>query len=230
MRVFYFILGYNMKKIIIFGLCVMLVVTMVPSGSADEVVQGFEETDFRFDVLHGIRIYWNHGRFVSSVFQSWNPLYQMLLKHIDIVSFGIVEDDEFPGMLFIQLDIRDLALSERRTCYGVYWNFEDVTYFAGSNMHTGGDMVSHHAGYFTQQGEAICTNISGHVDEDLNMISWVVPRDVVGDPSSGDLLDNIHAKTYVFYQKDCEARIKLCLASDMAQSRGSSCYSYELIY
>ena len=61
------------------------------------------------------------------------------------------------------------------------------------------------------------------------MISWVIPRDVVGNPSSGDLLEDIHAKTYVFYQKDCEARIKLCLAFDLAQSRGSSCYSYELM-
>ena len=52
----------------------------------------------------------------------------------------------------------------------------------------------------------------------------------MGNPSSGDLLENIHARTFLFYQKDCMARIKLCLAIDRAGPLGSNCYSYELIY
>jgi hypothetical protein len=227
---FYYIVRNNVKKIILFGVCLMLVGTMIPCMSADEPIQGFVEEDFRFDVMHGIRIYWNYGKFVSSVFNSWNPLYQLLLKHVDIVSFSITEDEGDPDVLLVEMTLRDLSLSERRSVYAVYWEFEGVTYYAGANVHSGGAAVGYQAGYFTSGNEAVYEDVAGEIDETGNTVSWVIPRDVVGSPSSGDVLRDIHAQTFLFYQKDCMARIKVCLAIDRAGPLGSNCYSYELVY
>jgi len=215
-----------MKKIIVPCICIMLVITIAPLAASKEIENEFEKDDLKFDVFHSIRFLRKNGKILSALFQSWNPVWQIFLKHLDIVSFSIYEDSNDPESLFAKMEIRDFKYSERRTCYGIYWTHEGTDYYVCTNTHTQGEKVGSIAGYFGEDGTDFIVPVNGEINEEESILTWVIPKDIIGNPEAGDQLVEIHANTYLIYQKDCEARIKLILARDMAYPLKDECYSY----
>jgi len=215
-----------MKKIIVPCICLMLVITIIPYAASKEMENKFEKNDFKFDVFNSIRFVRKNGKLLSSIFQSWNPLWQIFLKHLDIVSFSLYEDTNDTEFLYAKMEIRDFQYSERRTCYAIYWTHDGTRYYVCTSTHTEGECVGSIAGYFGEDGTDHYTSVNGGINEEESILTWVIPKDIIGNPEAGDQLVEIHADTYLIYQKDCEARIKLILANDRAYPPKNECYSY----
>jgi len=214
-----------MKRIIVPCICVMLVITIIPFAASEEMENIFEKNDFKFDVFHSIRVVRKNGKF-PSIFQSWNPLWQIFLKHLDIVSFSIYEDTNDPEFLYAKMEIRDFQYSERRASYAIYWTHDNTRYYVCTNTHTNGECVGFIAGYFGEDDTDYSTPVNGEINEEESILTWVIPKNIIGNLEAGDQLVEINANTYLIYQKDCEARIKLFLANDRAYPPINECYSY----
>ena len=207
-----------MKKIIVPFICIMLVITIAPLVSPEEIENGFEKNDFKYDVKP------------MFLFARWNPLWQIALKHLDIVSFSIFEDSEEPDFLHASIKLRSFKYSNLRTCYVVYFTFNCIRYYIGTNTHTEGEYVSSIAGYFDENHKCHDTPVDCEINEEENTIKWIVPKDVIGSPESGDKLETVRASTYLILQKDCEARFPIHLAKDIAKPIIGEGYSYEVQY
>ena len=206
-----------MKKIIVPCICFMLVMTITPLVVSGEVVNELEKNDFKYDV----RPMWLLAR--------WNPLWQIPLKYLDIVSFSIFEDSEEPDFLQASIELRDFKYSNLRICYVIYFTFNCSRYYVGTNIHSEGEFVSAIAGYFDSYG---ChdTPIDCEINEEENTLTWTVPKDVIGNPETGDQFETIRANTYLILQKNCEARFPLTIAKDIARPIIKEGYSYQVQY
>ena len=219
-----------MRKIIVPCICMMLVMTIMPLVASEETENEFEKNDLKFDVRHSIRLVRKDGGLSIPIYQSWNPLYQILFKYLDIVSFSIFEDTDDPEFLHAHMRIRDFRFSELRSCYYIYWMYDGTRCFAGTNTHTKGEYVASIAGYYDEDDTAHYSMINGEINEEDNILTWVIPKDLICNPESGDYLVEIHAATYLIYQKDCNAPIQLHLANDRAEPLLNECYSYTVQY
>ncbi|UCF13520.1 MAG: hypothetical protein JSW06_04480 [Thermoplasmatales archaeon] len=219
-----------MKKLIVPCICIMLVMTITPLVASEEIENEFEKNDFRLDVFHSIRFIRKNGKIPIAIFQSWNPLMQIFLKHLDIVSFSIFEDTDEPEFLYAKMKIRNFKYSEIRSCYAIYWTYNGTRYSIGTNTHTKGEYISSIAGYFDEDDTAHYSIINGEINEEDNTLTWDIPKDLIGNPEAGDQLVKIHAGTYLVYQKDCDAPIQLCLANDRAEPSKNECYTYVIQY
>jgi len=215
-----------MKRIIVPCICMMLVITIIPFAASEEMENKFEKNDFKFDVFHQIRFVRKNGLIKTAIFQSWNPIMQIFLKHLDIVSFSIYEDTNDSEFLYAKMEIRDFQYSERRTSYAIYWTHDSTLYYVCTNTHTMGECFGSIAGYFDEDGTDHSTPVNGVINEEESILTWVIPKNIIGNLEAGDQLVEIHANTYLIYQKDCEARIKLILANDQAYPLINECYSY----
>ena len=204
----------------------MLVMTITPLVASEEIENEFKKNDFKFDVRHSLRLVRKNGKIPIAIFQSWNPLWQIFLKRLDIVSFSIFEDTDEPEVLHATMKIRDFEYSELRSCYYIYWKYDGLRYFAGTNTHTKGEYVVSIAGYYDADDTAHYSEINGEINEEDNTLTWPIPKDLIGNPEAGDQLVEIHAGTFLIYQKDCSANLQLHLASDTAGPLINECYSY----
>jgi len=206
------------KKINILCICMMLMMTLTPLVACGEVVNDLEKKDFKFDVRP------------LFLFQHLNPLWQIYFKHLDIVSFSIYEDSDNPGFLYVKMNIRDFEYSERLSVYAIYWTYECTCYYAVTSTHTGGEALSIKAGYFDVSGTAHCTPINGDINEEDSTLTWIVPKDIIGNPEVGDELTEIHANTFLILQKDCGTKFPIYLAKDIARPLIKAGYTYTAQY
>lgn len=196
----------------------MLVMTITPLVASGEVINELEKNDFKYDVT------------LMFLFQRLNLLWQKYLKHLDIVTFSIFEDSEESEFLHASMKIRDFKYSEYRSCYAIYWTYDCIRYFVGTTTHTKGEAVSINAGYFDEYGEGHSTPINGEINEEDNTLTWIVPKDIIGNPEAGDELEEIRANTFLILQKDCKAKFPLYIAKDIARPLLRIGYTYAVQY
>jgi hypothetical protein len=196
----------------------MLIITTVPYvvSSEKEAEDGFEKFDLPFDVYLTISVVINN-KIQLPIHNSWQPLLQPFFKHIDIISFLVYENSDTPEYLYATMKVRDFQYSEIRSCYAIYWTYNDRTYYTGTNTHTKGETIAPIAGYFDEGGTAYDSSIEGEINEAESTLTWIIPKDTIGNPETGDTFVGIHAGTYLISQKDCEAPIHLTLAKDRAE-------------
>jgi hypothetical protein len=196
----------------------MLTITITPLVACGEIINELEKNDFKFDVRP------------MFLFARFNPLWQRPLRHLDIVSFSIFEDSEEPDFLHASIKLRDFGYSNLRTCYVVYFTFNCIRYYIGINIHTDGEYVSSIAGYFDESNNCHDTPVDCEINEEENTMTWIVPKDVVGNPYAGDQLEDVHASSFLILQRDCEAKLPIHLAKDIARPILRVGYSYEVQY
>ena len=197
----------------VFCLCLVLVTTAIPLFSSGETQTEFVKYDLPFYVELSVYVTFNNN-FQIPLHNSWRPSLQPLLKHLDIVSVSVFEDADEPDYLCAEMIVRDFQYSEFRTCYAIYWTYHNRNYYAGTNTHTLGDVVCPVVGYFDASDTAHYFPVAGEINEVTNTLTWIIPKDNIGSPEAGDTFLDIHAGTYLIYQKDCQAPIKLNLAKD----------------
>ncbi len=196
----------------------MLALTITPLVASGEIVNELEKNDFKYDVRP------------MFLFARWNPFWQIPLKHLDIVSFSIFEDSEEPDLLHASIELRDFGYSNLRTCYVVYFTFNCIRYYIGINIHSDGEYVSSIAGYFDEHGTCHDTPVDCEINEEENTLTWNVPKDVIGNPESGDQLEDVNANSFLILQRDCDARFPIHLAKDIAGPIFRVGYFYDVQY
>lgn len=207
-----------MKKIFVFCLCMMLTITITPLVACGEIVNELEKNDFKFDVRP------------MFLFARFNLFWQIPLKNLDIVSFSIFEDSEEPDFLQASITLRGFGYSNLRTCYVIYFTFNCIRYYIGINTHTDGEYISSIAGYFDENNNCHDTTVDCEINEEENIMTWNVPKDVIGNPESGDQLEDVHASSFLILQRDCDAKFPIHLAKDIAGPIFRVGYSYEVQY
>jgi hypothetical protein len=123
-----------------------------------------------------------------------------MFKHADIVSVWFYEDSNNPDYLYVSFKVRDLIDRTQmlETIYNVEWNFLGNTYIADVHVFPSG-VSEFSAGKWNINGNEYENYIicNGTFDIDTNIMTWIIPKDAIGNPHPGDLLTEPFASTHL---------------------------------
>jgi hypothetical protein len=153
--------GFNrtIRDIFIIVLCVLITITIFPQTNI--VLAGDEENPEIEDNIGDCPI-----------------------KTIDIVSAWFFEDSKDPNFLYVAIKVRDLQYKWIITNYVMYWYFNSTLYF--SLLSTWGQ-GSNSICSIVENG-VLLQQIAGSCDLENDVIAMKIPKNLIGDPSPGDLL------------------------------------------
>jgi len=136
----------------------------------------------------------------EDLFGPWaEPGTQDHYAYIDIVSAWFTEDENEPDYLSLYLKVRNFVYVQLRAIYSLHWEHDGTEYAAGSHTHTYGAYKVFIAGV-SRSGNYL--SINGEYDEDNNIISFKVPKFLVGNPGQGDVLSMTDAWTALRYRAE----------------------------
>ncbi len=204
-------------KIAIMICCMLVFMCVMPVIQSTTMVEPFEKKDFPFDVRFDIRFTTQNNKTIP-LHSHWGPLTILLFKFLDIRSFSLYEKTDTPEYLYASMDVSKFQYSEYRSVYAIFWCYNGTQYYAATYTHSLGGNITHFCGYWGEDyTDYHHTIIEGDILEQENRISWKIPKNLIGDPNNGAVLQNIYAASHLQYQKDCRAPRQLCLASDYAE-------------
>ncbi len=218
-----------MKNKLAVLMCGMLLfMCVMPVIQSTIMVEPFEKKDLPFDVMLNICFITQKNK-VIPVHSSIGLLTMSLLNFLDIRSFSIYETPDTPEYLYASMEVTNFQYSEYRSTYAIYWYYKGIQYAAYTNTHSLGEVVSSSCGYWGETSTDFnYTIIEGDILEEQNTITWKIPKNLIGDPTYGAVLQNIHAISSLNYQKDCEAPMQIRLAIDFAEPLPGFEYTYTL--
>lgn len=167
-----------MKKI----LCLYLCFLFLASGIVYNVSAGDENdpeiTDYEKDLI-GAR--------------ALHPLPKILypfFKYIDIIAGWFCENQEQPDILLVSLKLQTFDYKPLNTRYVMWWSYDSVDYVAAFITHSNGLFEVGVAGYIDENGTEVLNPVGYSIDEENNIITFTIPKNNIGNPTSGDeLLD-----------------------------------------
>jgi hypothetical protein len=115
------------------------------------------------------------------------PFINRFVNHVDISSGWFFEDAEDPDTLFITLKVTGYKPCKLLVVYGVFWNFNGSSYAAFAMIARGEDF---HVGIQIDETNFIEVADMYSINSDNNTITFAVPKDLIGDPLSGDVVEN----------------------------------------
>jgi hypothetical protein len=127
---------------------------------------------------------------------------QFNFKYADIVSAWIYEESGNPDYLYMNLKIRDLEETTAKydAIYVISWTLNSVTYSASVHIFPDG-ATALVAGPTDEEGNDYVDYVvcDGDIDSLNNIITWIIPKDEIGNPSKGVELTNILPHTHLRY-------------------------------
>jgi hypothetical protein len=122
--------------------------------------------------------------------------------YVDIVSAWIYEEEDSPENLYMSLKIMDLKDTTEKydAIYVISWAYNGINYAASMHIFPAGPTALL-AGPTDEEGNdyvnfVIC---DGDIDSDTNIITWIIPKHAIGNPSSGGKITNIVPNTHLRY-------------------------------
>jgi hypothetical protein len=109
-------------------------------------------------------------------------------KHIDIISGWFYETSDEPDTIYIALKVKELKNKELRTIYSVHWEYKGKEYATGIHTYSKGEYFIAFTGCM-EMGNETLYEIDAYYDLDKNIITWIVPKEYIGDPEPGEILD-----------------------------------------
>ena len=174
-----------MKKIIIILLSAVLVIQLLSIN----VFAGSEEDPEFEDRTRDVKIF---GIFPF--------LPQFNYKYADIISAWINEESENPDLLIMNLKIRGLEENTKKfdAIYVISWTYNNIQYSASVHIFPQGPTPLL-AGPTNEEGNdyidyVIC---NGDIDVTNNIITWIIPKNAIGNPSTGLIISNILPHTHL---------------------------------
>lgn len=135
---------------------------------------------------------------IRDVFGLFGFLPQICFRHIDMQSAWFFEDVSDPDYLYVSLKLRALESETEmlEAIYVVLWSCKGNAYAACVHITPEGlgTFLSGKTDEFGNDFEkyAVCDGI---LDEENGIITWAVPKHIIGHPHSGDILTNTAAVT-----------------------------------
>jgi hypothetical protein len=109
-------------------------------------------------------------------------------KHIDIISGWFYEESSEPNTLYIAMKVRELQLKKLRTIYSIHWEYKGKEYAVGIHTHSNGDFSIAFTGCM-EMGNETMYEIDASYDFEKNIITWSVPKEYIGNPEPGEVLE-----------------------------------------
>jgi hypothetical protein len=181
--------GSRKMKIKIVGIfvCMLLIATLLPITA----MAGDENDPEIKDKTRDVKLF---GLF---------PLFpQFHFRYIDIVSVWIYEEENNPENLYISLKLMDLKNPTQKydAIYVIDWNYKSISYTAGTHIFPTGPWPLY-AGQWDEQGNDYVNSVicNGNIDSSNHIITWIIPKNAIGNPSKGSKITNISALTDLRY-------------------------------
>lgn len=183
-----------MKKIIIFSIIAMLIVTMPLSTY---VSAGNEEDPEIVDETNDLFGIFALKPNVYNFFTKLKIFNMESFDFMDITSAWFYENPDEPDYLYTAIKLKNLELINQRTIYAMHWEFNNKNYAVGvhvfSNGETKGFFAGETFGIFNRYGPN--HNASGIFDIENDVVLFEISKDVIGNPEPGDILTKTDAWT-----------------------------------
>jgi hypothetical protein len=127
---------------------------------------------------------------------------QFNYKYADIVSAWIYEIEDNPDYLYMNLKIRDLEDTTKiyDAIYVISWTLNCVTYSASVHIFPEGATQLISGPTDEERNDYINFVIcEGDIDSSNEIITWIIPKDAIGNPTKGQIISNIVPHTHLRY-------------------------------
>ena len=169
------------KKLICIFVLTLLIVTILPiTGS---VIAGDENDPEIVDDENDV------------IGPNGNIIAGSRFNHIDVISAWFFEKQSEPKYLFTSLKVINLRPSIN-TVYGIFWRYNDIGYATIVSN----DLISWLLGrsiLVNLTTNSKTSEISCSIDQKNNIITFKTPKELIGNPQSGEKLTNTMAGTSV---------------------------------
>ena len=127
-------------------------------------------------------------------------------------------------MLSVSLKVKVFEYKQFNTRYIFWWSYNSVDYVAAFITHSKGLFEVGVAGYFDENGTEIIYPVNYTIDKEKNIITFHIPKNYIGHPTSGDELLQPWIWTGCGFQNELLSRLwKRELAKDFTnQMEGKS--------
>lgn len=178
-----------MKKIVVILICMLLITIILPTIASAGDPENPEIEDRILDVkLFGIFPFLN----------------QKIVKYSDIISAWFYEEQTNPEYLYVSMKVRDLQeKTDLEAIYAVSWYYNNNGYSVSMHVNPNG-ITPLFAGKNNEEGNDYVEKVEcdGSFDIEENIITWEVPKDIIGNPPIGTILTNLHSHTHLRFRDD----------------------------
>lgn len=113
---------------------------------------------------------------------------------MDITKAWFYENPDNPDYLYAAIKLVDLEFINQRTIYAMHWELDGKTYAVGVHVYSNGETQSFFGGQtFRRWGPY--NDIVGSFDVDNDIVTFEIPKNIIGDPQPGDVLTRTDAWT-----------------------------------
>ena len=190
-----------MKKIKSLIIFIMLVLPILPFVASAGDEENPEIIDWERD-LEGL----------------FGMLFPRFFKHIDIISGWFYENSTEPNTLYIALKVKELEYKKLRTIYSIHWEYNGKPYATGIHTHSYGESLVAFTGCM-EIGNETMYEIDVFFDLEKNIITWSVPKEYIGNPEPGEVLEFPFAWNGIRFISDqwIELYVKIFGESELAK-------------
>lgn len=132
--------------------------------------------------------------------------FQQEYKYVDIVAAWFCEETTNPDYLYVCLQLRDLLerTEELEAIYDVFWSDNTHNGFIACVHVNPTGVRSFIIGESTDADDYMekWTECEGLLDAENDILTWIVPKQLIGDPPIGWQLTNILPSTHLRYTDD----------------------------
>jgi len=121
---------------------------------------------------------------------------------MDITSAWFYEYETEPDYLYASIKINDLEFTSLRVIYAIRWTYNEKNYAVSCHTHSNGEFSWFSAGRvfglldnWAYKMGLICDISDCKIGIEENIVTFKIPKDLVGDPESGDALTYTNAWT-----------------------------------
>jgi len=124
--------------------------------------------------------------------------------NIDINSVWFWEESEEPDFLFVSMKINQPNLNKIQQTFAVFWEYNEKIYACGLflGLHLLG-LESWTAGEYINRAPGGGPNYleidKGTYDKSTGIITWKIPKDIIGDPEPDDVLTKTWSNAFQRY-------------------------------
>ena len=122
-------------------------------------------------------------------------------EHIDIISVWFWERVDQPDDLYVSMKIQNLNPYKIQQTFSVSWDLDGVEYACSFHiLFYRFDLYHFSAGEYINRapggGPNYITIDNGNYDIINEMITWKIPKDIIGNPEPGDVLTNTGSNAF----------------------------------
>jgi hypothetical protein len=126
---------------------------------------------------------------------------QFNFKYVDIISAWIYEEENKDN-IYMSLKIRDLEDTTEKydAIYVISWTMNSITYSASVHIFPQGPTPLLAGPTDEERNDYVNYVIcEGDIDSNNEIITWIIPKDAIGNPKKGQIIENIVPHTHLRY-------------------------------